>query len=185
MPLDEAHHSPARGGGGFLRRFCILGLGAGGGPGRAGADAFFCKPYPAPHYGLAHQLGAVSALGAHVLMLHLINLSMHKAVNATASSPAHPLDGAGMLGRLLVRQLLAGRLQLATPHFHAELGLVQPLLLAFLPEFGLFRLLARLARSVPGGVTRLFAHWPCPPAWLSAGHTIRCPWGNDLQRGWW
>ena len=165
--------------------FEIAGLGVSGGPGRMGADALFHKPRPAPQGGLAHHFRAVSALGAHVILLHLKELTVDIAMHPPPGGPAHPFDGAGPLGRFLVCQLLPGRLQLAAPFLHAELGLVQPLLCAFLPE-----LLASLTRSVlagagaGSGLIRRFVHRPCPPAWWSAGHTARYPWGSDPQRGW-
>ena len=140
-----------------------LGLGAGGGPGRAGSDALLGKAHHLPAHHLAHQLGAVSALGSHILMLHLVELAMHKAVYPMPGGPAHPPEGAALLGGLLVRQTVPGRFQLVPPLFHLELGLGGTLLLAFHAELGLFLLLATLARSGP--VTRPFVHWPCPPAW--------------------
>ncbi|EQI76495.1 hypothetical protein QQK_3782 [Clostridioides difficile P1] len=42
------------------------------------------KPLAVTHSGLGHQLGAVSALGAYIFLLHLVQLAMHKAVNAAA-----------------------------------------------------------------------------------------------------
>ena len=142
-----------------------LGLGAGGGPGRAGSDALSGKAHHLPAHHLAHQLGAVSALGSHILMLHLVELAMHKAVYPMPGGLAHPPEGAALLGGLLVRQTAPGRFQLVPPLFHLELGLGGALLLAFHAEFGFFLLLATLARSGPAGVTRPFVHWPCPPAW--------------------
>ena len=143
----------------------ILGLGAGGGPGRAGSDALLGKTHHFPAHYLARQLGAVSALGSHILMLHLVELAMHKAVYPMSGGPAHPPEGAALLGGLLVRQTVPGRFQLVPPLFHLELGPGGTLLLAFHAEFAFFLLLATLTRSCPGGVTRPFAHWPCPPAW--------------------
>ena len=74
-----------------------------------------------PQDGFTRQLGAVGPLGAHVLLLHLKELSMHKAVNSTASGPAHPPDGAGLFGRLLFGQLILCLFQLFPALFHAEL----------------------------------------------------------------
>lgn len=89
-----------------------------------------------PQNRLAHQLRAVRPLGAHILMLHLIELAMHKGVDFGPSRPAHPLYGAGLFRRFLFCQLFMGLVQLFAPLFHAELGCRRLFLLAFLPEFG-------------------------------------------------
>ena len=88
-----------------------------------------------PQGGLAHQLGAVSPLDAHVFLLILINLSMHKTVGGPASGPADPPHRAGLFGRLLFCQLAPGRLQLFPALFHAELRRGGLLLPTFLSEF--------------------------------------------------
>ena len=87
-----------------------------------------------PQGGLAHQLGAVSPLDAHVFLLVLINLPMHKTVGGPASGAAHPPDGAWLFRGLLFCQLVFGRLQLFPALFHAELRSGSLLLLAFLPK---------------------------------------------------
>lgn len=87
-----------------------------------------------PQGGLAHQLGAVSPLDAHIFLLILINLPMHKTVGGPASGAAHPPDGAGLFRGLLFCQLVFGRLQLFPALFHAELRSGGLFLFAFLPE---------------------------------------------------
>ena len=84
---------------------------------------------------LAHQLGAVSPLNAHIFLLVLINLPMHKAVGGSASGAAHPPDGARFFRGLLFCQLAFGRLQLFPALFHTELGRGGLFLLALLPKF--------------------------------------------------
>ena len=87
-----------------------------------------------PQGGLAHQLGAVGPLDAHIFLLILINLPMHKTVGGPASGAAHPPDGAWLFRGLLFCQLVFGRLQLFPALFHAELRSGSLLLLAFLPK---------------------------------------------------
>ena len=142
-------------------------------PGLGLADCF-CRVFPdglfymartMPQNRLAHQLGAVSALGAHIFMLHLVDFAVDKCVNAAASRPARPFHRAGALGRLLLCQLLLGLVQLFAPLFHTELGLRRLFLPALVSEFGFRGLRDTLSRSA---VTRLFAHGPYPPGGSSA-----------------
>ena len=139
-------------------------------PGLGLADCF-CRVFPdglfymagsMPQNGLAHQLGSVSALGAHIFMLHLIDFPMHKAMHTAQRRPARTLHGAGTLGRFLFRQLAPGLIQLFTPLFHTELGLRRLFLPALVSELGLRDTLSRSA------LTRLFAHGPYPPGGSSA-----------------
>ena len=139
-------------------------------PGLGLADCF-CRVFPdglfymartMPQNRLAHQLGAVSALGAHIFMLHLIDFPMHKAMHTAQRRPARTLHGAGTLGRFLLRQLAPGLIQLFTPLFHTELGLRRLFLPALVSELGLRDTLSRSA------LTRLFAHGPYPPGGSSA-----------------
>ena len=97
-------------------------------------ERLFSKPHPFTAQGLAHQLGAVGPLDAHVFLLVLVNLPMHKAVNGAASGAAHPPDGARLFRGLLFCQLAPGRLQLFPALFHAELRCGGLFLLAFLPK---------------------------------------------------
>jgi len=112
----------------------IFGLGPLDGFCRVFPDFPFHEPGAMPQGGLAHQLGAVSPLNAHIFLLVLINLPMHKAVNSAASGAAHPPDGAWLFRGLLFCQLVFGRLQLFPALFHAELGSGGLFLLAFLPK---------------------------------------------------
>ena len=128
-------------------------------------DGLFYMARTMPQNRLAHQLGAVSALGAHIFMLHLVDFAVDKCVNAAASRPARPFHRAGALGRLLLCQLLLGLVQLFAPLFHTELGLRRLFLPALVSEFGFRGLRDTLSRSA---VTRLFAHGPYPPGGSSA-----------------
>lgn len=87
-----------------------------------------------PQGGLAHQLGAVGPLDAHVFLLVFVNLPMHKAVGGAAGHPAHTPHRARLFWRLLFCQLVFGRIQLFPALFHAELRSGGLFLLAFLPE---------------------------------------------------
>ena len=140
----------------------VPGLGLADSLGRVLPDFLLHKPLAVAQGGLAHQLGAVSALGAHIFLLHLENLAMHITVNAAAHRPGHPANRAGRLGRFLFRQLFLGLLQLFTPLFHAELAGGGLLLLALVPKLGLGGLRDILSRSGPG-LIRLFVHGPYPP----------------------
>ena len=97
-------------------------------------DFLLHEPLAMPQGGLAHQLGTVSPLDAHVFMLVFVNFPMHKAVNGAASGAAHPPDGARLFRGFLFCQLAPGRLQLFPALFHAELRRGGLLLLAFLPK---------------------------------------------------
>ena len=112
----------------------IFGLGPLDGLCRVFPDFPLHKPGAMPQGGLAHQLRAVSPLDAHVFLLVLINLPMHKTVGGPASGAAHPPDGAWLFRGLLFCQLVFGRLQLFPALFHAELRSGSLLLLAFLPK---------------------------------------------------
>ena len=112
----------------------IFGLGPLDGLCRVFPERLFSKPHPFTAQGLTHQLGAVGPLDAHVFLLVLVNLPMHKTVGGPASGAAHPPDGAGLFRGLLFCQLASGRLQLFPALFHAELRRGGLLLLAFLPK---------------------------------------------------
>ena len=112
----------------------IFGLGPLDGLCRVFPERLFSKPYPFTAQGLAHQLGAVGPLDAHIFLLVFVNLPMHKAVNGAASGAAHPPDGAGLFRGLLLCQLAFGRHQLVAPLFHAELRSGGLFLFTFLPE---------------------------------------------------
>ena len=128
-------------------------------------------------HGLRRQLGTVRALRADIFMLDLIELAMHKAVDAVSGGVGKTLDRTGLFRRLLLCQLLPGGVQLLAPALHPQLGRRRLLLPALSAEFGLRDI---LSRSV---VTRLFAHGQDPPGGSSAGH--RSPHGgNGLQTGW-
>ena len=116
------------------RSLDVLGLGPLDGLGRVLPDSLFYMARTVPQNRLAHQLGAVSALGAHIFMLHLIDFPMHKAMHTAQRRPAHTLHGAGTLGRFLLRQLAPGLIQLFTPLFHTELGLRRLFLPALVSE---------------------------------------------------
>ena len=150
--------------------------------GRVLPDFLLHKPLAVAQGRLAHQLGAVSAFGAHIFLLHLENLAMHITVNAAAHRPGHPANRVGRLGRFLFRQLFFGLLQLFTPLFHAELAGGGLFLLALVAELGLGGLRDILSRSGPG-LIRLFVHGPYPPGGWSAGYKS-LPWGTDPQTGW-
>ncbi|CAN4072763.1 Non-heme chloroperoxidase, partial [Dysosmobacter welbionis] len=53
-------------------------------PGRVLSDLLFDKARAMPQYRLTGQLRAVRSLGAHILMLDLVDFSMDKAVNAAS-----------------------------------------------------------------------------------------------------
>ena len=160
----------------------VPGLGLADSLGRVLPDFLLHKPLAVTQGGLAHQLGAVSALGAHIVLFHLENLAMHITMNAAAHRPGHPANRAGRLGRFLLCQLFLGLFQLFTPLFHAELAGGGLLLLALVPKLGLGGLRDILSRSGPG-LIRLFVHGPYPPGGSSAGYKS-LPWGTDPQTGW-
>ena len=116
------------------RSLDIFGLGPLDGLGWVFPDSLFCIVRTMPQGGLAHQLGVVSALGAHILMLHLVDFAVDKCVNAAASRPARPFDRAGAFGRLLICQLVTSLRQLLAPLFHTELGLRRLFLPALVSE---------------------------------------------------
>lgn len=142
------------------RSLDVLGLGPLDGLGRVLPNSLFDMVRTMPQDGLAHQLGVVRALGAHILMLHLVNFAVDKCVNAAASRAARPFDWAGALGRLLLCHLVLGLVQLFAPLFHTELGLRRLFLPALVPELGFRGLRDTLSRSA---VIRLFAHGSYPP----------------------
>ena len=144
------------------RSLDVLGLGPLDGLGRVLPDSLFYMVRPMPQSGLAHQLGVVRALGAYILMLHLANFAVDKAMHTAQRRPARTLHGAGTLGRFLLRQLAPGLIQLFTPLFHTELGLRRLFLPALVSELGLRDILSRSA------VTRLFVHGSYPPGGSSA-----------------
>ena len=108
-------------------------------------------------HGLRRQLGTVCALRADIFMLDLIELAMHKAVDAVSGGMGKALDRAGLFRWFLLCQLLPGGVQLLAPALHPQLGRRRLLLPAFSAELGLRDI---LSRSV---VTRLFAHGQDPP----------------------
>ena len=110
--------------------------------------------------GLTDQLGSVGAFGADILMLHLIELSMHIPMNGCTRRPARLFHGAGLFLRLLLFQLFLGLIQLFAPLFHTQFGLGGLLLLAFGPELAFGGLRDILSR---GCLIRPFAHGPYPP----------------------
>lgn len=124
----------------------------------------FNEPGAMPQGGLAHQLGAVSPLGAHIFLFHFKQFPMHKAVDAPARRPAHTFHRAGLFGRLLFCQLVLGLFQLFPALFHAELRCGGLFLFAFLAEF---RLMDTLSRGAPGLRARRFIrfllHASSPP----------------------
>ena len=128
-------------------------------------------------HGLRRQLGTVCALRADIFMLDLIELAMHKAVDAVSGGMGKALDRTGLFRRLLLCQLLPGGVQLLAPALHPQLGRRRLLLPAFPPKLGLRDILSR------SGVTRLFAHGQDPPGGSSAGHRS-LHGGNGLQTGW-
>ena len=94
-------------------------------------------------HGLRRQLGTVCALRADIFMLDLIELAMHKAVNAVSGSMGKALDRTGLFRRLLLCQLLPGGVQLLAPALHPQLGCRRLLLPAFPPKLGLRDILSR------------------------------------------
>ena len=128
-------------------------------------------------HGLRHQFGTVCALRADIFMLDLIELAMHKTVDAVSGSMGKTLDRTGLFRRLLLCQLLPGGDQLLAPALHPQLGRRRLLLPALSAEFGLWNILSR------SGVTRLFVHGQDPPGGSSVGHRS-LHGGNGLQTGW-
>ena len=128
-------------------------------------------------HGLCRQLGTVCALRADIFMLDLIELAMHKAVDAVSGGMGKAFDRTGLFRRFLLCQLLPGGVQLLAPALHPQLGRRRLLLPALSAEFGLWDILSRI------GVTRLFAHGQDPPGGSSAGHRS-LHGGNGLQTGW-
>ena len=128
-------------------------------------------------HGLRRQLGTVRALRADIFMLDLIELAMHKAVDAVSGGMGKALDRTGLFQWLLLCQLLPGGVQLLAPALHPQLGRRRLLLPALSAEFGLWDILSR------SGVTRLFAHGQDPPGGSSAGHRS-LHGGNGLRTGW-
>ena len=128
-------------------------------------------------HGLCCQLGTVCALCADIFMLDLIELAMHKAVDAVSGGMGKAFDRTGLFRRLLLCQLLPGGIQLLAPALHPQLGRRCLLLSALFAEFGLWDILSR------NGVTRLFAHGQDPPGEWSAGRRSLLG-GNGLQTGW-
>src|SRR5699024_5539979 len=126
----------------------VPGLGLADSLGRVLPDFLLHKPLAVAQGGLAHQLGAVSALGAHIFLLYLKQFAMHITVNAAAHRPGHTANWAGRLGRFLFCQLLLGLLQLFTPLFHAELAGGGLLLLALVAKLGLWDFLSRSSPSL-------------------------------------
>ena len=74
---------------------------------------------PKAVHGLCYQLGTVCALRTDIFMLNLIELAMHKAVDAVSGGMGKALDRTGLFRRLLVCQPFAGGVQLLAPLFHA------------------------------------------------------------------
>ena len=98
-------------------------------------------------HGLRRQLGTVCALRADIFMLDLIELAMHKAVDAVSGGVGKALDRTGLFRRLLFCQLLPGGVQLLAPALHPQLGCRRLLLPALSAEFGLRDILALLTKS--------------------------------------
>ena len=128
-------------------------------------------------HGLRRQFGTVRALRADIFMLDLIELAMHKAVDAVSGGMGKTLDRTGLFRRLLLCQLFPGGVQLLAPAFHPQLGRRRLLLPALSAEFGLWDILSQ------SGVTRLFAHGQDPPGGSSAGRRS-LHGGSGLQTGW-
>lgn len=116
------------------RRFLIPGLGPAGRPCRMLSDFVFYKPGAMPQDNLPGKLRAVGPFGSYIFLFHLVELAMHKAVNAPSGGSRRLTDRA-FFGRLLLCQLFPGGLPFFAPLFHAELGGRRLFLLAFLPEF--------------------------------------------------
>ena len=106
---------------------------------------------------LRRQLGTVCALRADIFMLDLIELAMHKAVDAVSGGVGKALDRTGLFRRFLLCQLFPGGIQLFAPALHPQLGRRRLLLSALSAKLGLWDFLSR------SGVTRLFAHGQDPP----------------------
>ena len=117
------------------RRFLIPGLGPAGRPCRMLPDFALYKPGAMPQDNLPGKLRTVGPFRSYIFLLHLVELAMHKAVNAPSGGPRRLTDRAFLFGRLLLCQLFPGGLPFFAPLFHAELGCRRLFLLAFLPEF--------------------------------------------------
>ena len=111
----------------ICRRFAVTALRPPYHPRRTGADALLGKPHCLSAHSLAHQLRAVCALDADILMLHLKNLAVNVTMDAAPGKVRRPTHRAGRLAGLLVRQLFLGRIRLAAPLLHPKPGLAQRL----------------------------------------------------------
>ncbi|MNW46734.1 hypothetical protein D3C74_240460 [compost metagenome] len=96
-------------------------------PGRAGTDTLFDKAGSAPDKVFPGKLGFVGGFRTHILTFHLMNFAMHIPPSLKFCGTAHGFNGAGLLGRLLRRQLFTGGIQLFAALFHAELGFLHAL----------------------------------------------------------
>jgi hypothetical protein len=88
-----------------------------------------------PQDNLPGKLRAVGPFDSYIFLFHLVELAMHKAVNAPSGGPRRLTDRAFLFGWLLLCQLFLGGLPFFAPLFHAELGCRRLFPLAFLPEF--------------------------------------------------
>lgn len=117
------------------RRFLIPGLGPAGRPCRMLPDFALYKPGAMPQDNLPGKLRTVGPFRSYIFLLHLVELAMHKAVNAPSGGPRRLTDRAFLFGRLLLCQLFPGGFPFFAPLFHAELGCRRLFLLAFCRNF--------------------------------------------------
>lgn len=80
------------------RRFLIPGLGPAGRPCRMLPDFAFYKPGAMPQDNLPGKLRAVGPFDSYIFLFHLVELAMHKAVNAPSGGPAALRIGPFCLG---------------------------------------------------------------------------------------
>ncbi len=121
--------------------------------GGAGTQAALRKPNAAAHKGLPGKLGLVRRLHANILLLHLIDFAVNIGMGLMADYPARRFYGAGLFGRLLFRELIAGLVQLFSRLLYAPL---RPGL------FLVFGSAAITGGSGPAGGRGLFALLPQP-----------------------
>lgn len=99
------------------RRFLIPGLGPANCPGRVFPDFAFYKPGAMPQDNLPGKLRAVGPFGSYIFLLHLVELAMHKAVNAPSGGPRRLTDRAFFVWAASALPAFPGRPPVFRPAF--------------------------------------------------------------------
>lgn len=116
------------------RRFLIPGLGPAGRPCRMLPDFALYKPGAMPQDNLPGKLRTVGPFRSYIFLLHLVELAMHKAVNAPSSGPRRLTDRAFFVWAASALPAFPGRLPVFRPAFPCGAWMPPPVPAGFSAE---------------------------------------------------